>query len=191
MYYEKPGGRHAKPQYGCKRVGSRQEGFHTHFQAILSNYNVSAELAWGVAVTWLNRWNTRMRRLNRGEPDHGTYDLELLYKIGERMLALGLVPAYRDVQFTVEETTERFGIECTPSGLKEAAAILQEGELAPSRLPEVDDMNGGKEYIGNSNFSVIRECVDLSALELLICQATLSESSSPHCLFTFSYLQCL
>jgi hypothetical protein len=141
MYYKKPVGPNAKPQFGCKRVGFRQEGFHTHFQAILSNYNNSAELAWAVAATWLNRWNTRMRRFNCGEPDHGTYDLELQYEIGNRMQALGLEPAYRDVQFTTEETSKRFGIQCTPAGFKEAARLFEEGELAPSRLPEVDDFN--------------------------------------------------
>jgi hypothetical protein len=146
MYYEKPVGPHAKQQYGCKQVGSRQEGFHTHFQSILSNYNNSAELAWAVAATWLNRWNTRMRRTNRGEPDHGTYDLELLYEIGDRMQALGLAPAYRDVQFNTEETTERFGIQCTPAGFKEAAILFQEGELSPSRLREADDSDSPSQH---------------------------------------------
>ncbi|GAQ91599.1 hypothetical protein KFL_008150020 [Klebsormidium nitens] len=46
MYYLKPArGANARPQYACKRVGSRLEGFHVHFQAILKNYNISAELA--------------------------------------------------------------------------------------------------------------------------------------------------
>lgn len=109
-----------------------------HFQAILKNYNISAELAWAVASTWLTGWNIRMRQANRGEPDNGpAFDLEILYRIGEHMEALGLEPAYRDVQFTVEETAEVFGIQCTPAGFQEAAAAFQEGEFAPTQFPEV------------------------------------------------------
>ncbi|GAQ91598.1 hypothetical protein KFL_008150015, partial [Klebsormidium nitens] len=79
-----------------------------------------------------------MRQANRGEPDHGpAFDLEILYRIGEHMEALGLAPAYRDVQFTVEETAESFGIQCTPAGFQEAAAAFQEGEFAPTQFPEV------------------------------------------------------
>ncbi|GAQ93228.1 hypothetical protein KFL_013750010, partial [Klebsormidium nitens] len=139
MYYSKPTcGANARPQYACKRVGSRLEGFHVHFQAILKNYNISAELAWAVASTWLTGWNIRMRQANRGEPDHGpAFDLEILYRIGEQMEALGLAPAYRDVQFTMKETAETFGIQCTPAGFREAAAAFQEGEFAPTQFPEV------------------------------------------------------
>jgi hypothetical protein len=139
MYYPKPArSANSRPQFACKRMGSRLEGFHVHFQAILKNYNISAELAWAVAATWLTGWNIRMRQINCGEPDHGpTFDLEILYRIGEQMQALGLAPAYRDVQFTMEETAESFGIQCTPAGLQEVAAAFQEGEFAPTLFPEV------------------------------------------------------
>lgn len=150
MYYAKPvQSAGARVQYACKRVGSRLEGFHVHFQAILKNFNISAELAWAVAFTWLTGWNIRMRQANCGEPDHGpAFDLGILYRIGEEMQAHGLPPAYRDVQFTVEsEIAENFGIQCTPAGFQEAAAAFQQGEFAPGQYHELAyiDANEGKQ----------------------------------------------
>lgn len=66
-----------------------------------------------------------------------------------RMEALHLAPVYRDVQFTMEETEETFGVQCTPSGLREVAAMFQEGELAPSHVPEIadDEFDCGELYL--------------------------------------------
>lgn len=155
MYYPKPAkSASARPQYACKRVGSRLEGFHVHFQAILKNFNISAELAWAVASTWLAGWNNRMRQTNCGEPDYGpAFDLGILYRIGEEMRALGLTPAYRDIQFTTQETAETFGIQCTPAGLQEVAAAFQEGEFAPTQFPEVSYLDSEGKFSATRNAS--------------------------------------
>jgi hypothetical protein len=92
------------------------------------------------------------------------------------MRALDLTPAYKDIQFATLDTSETFGIQCTPAGLQEAAAAFQEGEFAPSQFPEVaymDTSDGG--LFCNSDFNkVLVLCIDKSKKFALCDQSVLS-----------------